>query len=128
VARPGRGAKQDYEYVRRGTRNLFVAVEPQGGHREVTVTARRTKVDFVEFVGSLLQTVYGGVRKLHLVLDNLNTHFRASFEEVLGPAAAAVMLQRCLACGQSFEVSPLLPRPTSGTRTGSKPLSRACGG
>ena len=34
----------------------------------------------------------------------------------------------CLACGQSFEVSPLLPRPTSGTRTGSKPLSKACGG
>lgn len=94
VARPGRGAKQDYEYVRRGTRNLFVAVEPQGGHREVTVTARRTKVDFVEFVGSLLQTVYVGVRKLHLVLDNLNTHFRASFEEVLGPAAAEVMLER----------------------------------
>lgn len=94
VARPGRGAKQDYEYVRRGTRNLFVAVEPQGGHREVTVTARRTKVDFVQFVGSLLQTVYVGVRKLHLVLDNLNTHFRASFQEVLGPAAAVVMLER----------------------------------
>src|ERR1035438_10581261 len=34
----------------------------------------------------------------------------------------------CLACGQSFEVFPLLPRPTSGTRTGSKPLSKACGG
>jgi hypothetical protein len=34
----------------------------------------------------------------------------------------------CLACGQSFEVSPLLPRPTSSTRTGSKPGSKACGG
>ena len=34
----------------------------------------------------------------------------------------------CLACGQSFEVSPLLPRPTSSTRTGSKPWSKACGG
>jgi hypothetical protein len=92
--RPGREAKQDYEYVRRGTRNLFVAVEPRGGHREVAVTARRTKVDFVGFVASLLQTAYASVRKLHLVLDNLNTHFRASFEEVLGPAAAAVLLAR----------------------------------
>jgi hypothetical protein len=35
---------------------------------------------------------------------------------------------KCLACGQSFEVSPPLPGPTSGTRTGSKPLSRTCGG
>ena len=34
----------------------------------------------------------------------------------------------CLACGQSFEVSPLLPRLTSSTRTGSKPGSKACGG
>ena len=33
----------------------------------------------------------------------------------------------CLACGQSFEVSPLLLRPTSGTPTGSKPWSRAYG-
>jgi hypothetical protein len=92
--RPGREAKQDYEYVRRGTRNLFVAVEPLGGHREVAVTARRTKVDFVGFVAGLLQTVYAGVRKVHLVLDNLNTHFRASFEEVLGVAPAAVLLNR----------------------------------
>jgi transposase len=35
---------------------------------------------------------------------------------------------QCRACGQSFEVAPLLPRPTSGTRTDSKPLSRVCGG
>ena len=34
----------------------------------------------------------------------------------------------CLACGQSFEVSPLLPRRTSSTRTGFKPWSKACGG
>jgi len=90
-AQPGQIAKQDYEYVRKGTRNLFVAVEPKGGHREVAVTARRTKADFVRFVEGLLQTVYAGVRKLHLVLDNLNTHFRASFEEVLGPTAATLL-------------------------------------
>jgi hypothetical protein len=93
-AQPGQIAKQDYEYVRKGTRNLFVAVEPKGGHREVAVTLRRTKVDFVQFVEGLLRTVYAGVRKLHLVLDNLNTHFRGSFEEVLGPTAAAALLER----------------------------------
>jgi hypothetical protein len=93
-AQPGQIAKQDYEYVRQGTRNLFVAVEPKGGHREVVVTARRTKADFVQFVGGLLRTVYAGVGKLHLVLDNLNTHFRASFEQVLGPVAAAALLER----------------------------------
>ena len=92
-AKPSQIAKQDYEYRRKGTRNLFVAVEPKGGHREVLVTARRTKVDFVRCVQGLLGTVYAGARKLHLVLDNLNTHFRASFEEVLG-AGAAPLLER----------------------------------
>jgi len=93
-ARPGKKAKQDYEYRRRGTCNIFLAVEPKGGRREASVTARRTKVDFVQFVGGLLTTAYAGVRKLHLVLDNLNTHFRSSFEEALGTAAAATLLER----------------------------------
>lgn len=90
-AKPGKVAKEDYEYRRKGTRNIFMAVEPKGGHREVAVTARRTKVDFVGFVQNLMNTVYVGARQVHLVLDNLNTHFRTSFEEVLGPAAASVL-------------------------------------
>lgn len=93
-AAPGQMAKEDYEYRRAGTRNLFVAVEPKGGRREVAVTHRRTKRDFVEFVQRLVQVVYAGARKIHLVLDNLNTHFRASFEEVMGMEAAGVFLSR----------------------------------
>ena len=91
AARPGQCAKQDYEYVRGGTRNIFMAVEPSGGHRETAVTARRTKSDFVHFVCGLLSGTYQHVAKLHLVLDNLNTHFRRSFEEVLGARADAVL-------------------------------------
>jgi hypothetical protein len=90
----GSPAKEDYEYTRKGTRNLFVAVEPKGGRREVSVTARRTKQDFVAFVLHLLQVVYGSAGKLHLVLDNLNTHFTKSFIEVLGEEKAAVVLER----------------------------------
>ena len=93
-ARPGTIAKQDYEYKRAGTCNLFVAVEPKGQRREVAVTARRAKVDFVAFVRQLAVGVYARARKLHLVLDNLNTHFRASFEAVLDPAAAVALLAR----------------------------------
>ena len=33
-------AKQDYEYTRNGTTNLFVAVEPKAGQRIVSVTER----------------------------------------------------------------------------------------
>ncbi|MFZ5555706.1 MAG: IS630 family transposase [Pseudomonadota bacterium] len=91
---PGVLAKQDYEYKRAGTCNLFVAVEPKGGRRVVEVTERRTKVDFVNFVCRLLSDVYAGARKVHFVLDNLNTHFRSSFEETLGHKAAAALLRR----------------------------------
>ena len=94
AAGPGQVAKQDYEYKRAGTRNLFVAVEPKAGHREVEVTCRRTKADFVAFVQFLALEVYAQARKIHLVLDNLNTHFRGSFEAVMGLEAATAFLAR----------------------------------
>jgi len=37
-ASPGQPAREDYEYRRAGTRNLFVAVEPKGGRRAVEMT------------------------------------------------------------------------------------------
>lgn len=91
---PRKPMKEDYEYKRAGTRNIFMAIEPKGGHRQVEVTARRTKSDFVKFVSHLVKKVYGGVQKIHFVLDNLNTHFRSSFEEVLGMKRATQLLKR----------------------------------
>jgi hypothetical protein len=87
-------AKNDYEYVRNGTTNLFVAVEPKAGRRIVSVTQRRAKVDFVTFIKELVMGVYVKARRIHLVLDNLNTHFRRCFVDVLGSRAAAKLLRR----------------------------------
>lgn len=86
--------KEDYEYTRRGTANLFVAVEPKAGLRKVLVTERRGKTDFVAFIEQLLSTTYKSVRRLHIVLDNLNTHFKKSFVDVMGPKRAAKLLRR----------------------------------
>jgi hypothetical protein len=94
AAQPGTAAKEDYEYRRAGTRNIFVAVEPKGGQRQIEVTARRTKVDFVGFLGRLVEKVYAGAEKIHVVLDNLNTHFRQSFVAVMGAEAATALLSR----------------------------------
>ena len=94
ASRPGPIAKEDYEDKRAGTRNIFVAVEPKGHHREVAVTARRAKPDFVAVVQRLVEEVYEQASTVHLVLDNLNTHFRASFEDVLGVSAARRLLRR----------------------------------
>lgn len=94
--RPGMPVRQDYEYVRAGTCNLFVAVEPKGGRRTVLVTDRRAKPDFVAFVQYLLEQVYVTAHRVHLVMDNLNTHFRKCFEDVLGVKAAKALLRRVI--------------------------------
>ena len=92
--KPGRLRREDYEYVRRGTTNLFVAVEPKAGRRQVVITTRRGKADFVAFVQKLLSTTYKSVRRLHLVVDNLNTHFAKSFVDALGKREATKLLRR----------------------------------
>lgn len=86
--------KHDYEYTRNGTTNLFVAVEPKAGQRIVSVTDHRGKADFVAFIQELLVGTYAKARRVHLVLDNLNTHFKKCFDDVLGERAAAKLLRR----------------------------------
>jgi hypothetical protein len=91
---PGQPVREDYEYVRAGTCNIFVAVEPRAGQRITQVTARRGKVDFVRFAQYLITQVYRSARRIHFVLDNLNTHFPKCFVETLGPRAAHRLLRR----------------------------------
>ena len=67
-AGPGAPIKEDYEYRRAGTRNIFLAVEPKGGHRQAEVTARRTKPDFMQFIVRLVEKVYAGAQKIHLAM------------------------------------------------------------
>jgi hypothetical protein len=90
--KPGRTARVEYE--RRGTRNLFIAVEPLAGWRQVQVTRQRKKEDFVQFIAQLLQGRYRHVQRLHLVLDNLNIHFAKVFRAVLGAKRAEKLLCR----------------------------------
>ena len=98
-AQPGRPARQDYEYRREGTRNLFLACEPLAGWRHVAVTERRTMQDFAHQMRWLVDEAYPEAQVVRLVLDNLNTHRTASLYETFpacgGPAhrpAAGVSL------------------------------------
>ncbi|OGG73177.1 transposase [Candidatus Kaiserbacteria bacterium RIFCSPLOWO2_01_FULL_53_17] len=84
----------DYEYRRNGTRNIFCAVEPKGGRRRIAVTKRRTKQDFAHFVRELTDTNYAAARIVHIVCDNLNTHFPPSFYETFEKDEADRILSR----------------------------------
>ena len=93
-ARPGDIAKYDSEYERRGTANVFMAVEPLAGKRTVQVTDQRTRTDWAWFVRYLLLTVYPQAAVLVLVMDNLNTHGIASLYEAFDPVTARALAAR----------------------------------
>lgn len=86
--KPGRVRRQDSEYQREGTANIFCAFEPLGGRRRLRVTARRTARDFARFLAHLVEKVYPHADKVVLILDNLNTHSPACLYEVFPPERA----------------------------------------
>jgi hypothetical protein len=92
-AAPGKPAKQDYEYRRCGTCSIFVAVEPAAGKRFVQARRHRTRIDFACFVRDLLKR-YPHACRIHLVLDNLNTHNATSLIECFGVQGAKPLLKR----------------------------------
>ena len=87
-AKPGRPRREDYEYQRGGTRNLFLTCEPRRGWRHVAITRQRTMQDFAQQMRWLVDEAYPDVPVIRLVLDNLNTHRMASLYETF-PAAEA---------------------------------------
>lgn len=92
--RPGRAQRYDYEYERKGTANIFVAIEPLAGWRRVTVTARRTKLDFAVQMKYLVDERYPEAKKVRVVLDNLNTHNLATLYEAFPPPEAQRIRRR----------------------------------
>jgi hypothetical protein len=93
-AAPGRVECHDYEYVRQGTANLFMLVEPLAGRRHVDVTSRRTKRDFAGQMRELIDVHYPDADKVTLVMDNLNTHRLSCLYEALTPAEARRIIQK----------------------------------
>jgi len=93
-AAPGRAAREDYEYVRNGTVNLFMMFEPLAGRRHVRITDRRTKIDFAEAIKELADERYPDAEKIVLVMDNLNTHSPASLYEAFDPCEARRLAEK----------------------------------
>lgn len=85
---PGQPRREDHEYKRQGTRNLFVFIEPKAGQRHLLVTQQRTKQDFAQVMRYLVDVLYPEVECIDLVLDNLNTHHYHSLVQAFGKAEA----------------------------------------
>jgi hypothetical protein len=87
-ARPGDAAREDYEYTREGTANIFLLVEPLTGRRHLTVTERRTRIDFARPMKHLCDALDPEAEVIGVVLDNLDTHGPASLSEAFPPEEA----------------------------------------
>lgn len=93
-AAPGRVECRDYEYVRNGTANLFMLVEPLRGWRNVNVTSRRTKLDFAGQMKELVDVHYPKAKKITLVMDNLNTHRMSCLYVAFTPEEARRIIEK----------------------------------
>jgi len=94
AAHRGQGRKQDAEYRRAGTANIFLWVEPLAGRRGVKVTDRRCNVDFAELLRDLSAVLSPPAKTLVLVGDNLNTHGPHCWYDRFAPGEARPLAQR----------------------------------
>lgn len=93
-AKPGQKARQDYEYERNGTANLFMLFAPLEGFRHVKVTDRRTALDYAQVLKDLSDTHFPKAKKIVLVQDNLSTHKQASLYEAFPAKEARRLVER----------------------------------
>ena len=91
---PGQPRRQDYEYRRAGTRNIFLTCEPLAGWRHVAITERRAMADFAHQMRWLVDEAYPDAPVVRVVLDNLNTHRMASLYETFPAAEARRIVRR----------------------------------
>jgi hypothetical protein len=92
-AMPGREARRDNEYERRGIANVFCAVEPKAGRHFTFVTPNRSGFEFAR-VAVTLAMAYPEAKTVHLVLDNLNIHSRKALADAFGAEMAEEVWDR----------------------------------
>lgn len=93
AAAPGREARRDSEYERRGTANVFCAVEPKAGRHFTFATPDRSGIEFAQVIFKLAME-YSEASTVHLVLDNLNIHRRKSLTDLLGQETGGELWDR----------------------------------
>lgn len=92
--KPGSEKKQDYEYSRNGTCNIFMVTEPLKGKRYVEITHRKTKKEWAMFIRAISDQLYPEAVQINLVMDNLNTHSTGALYEAFPAHEAKRLAER----------------------------------
>jgi hypothetical protein len=86
--KPGRQKRVDYDYIRYGVANVFLANEPLRGNRHTSVNNTRNRIDWSTFIKRIADDWYRDAKKITLVMDNLSTHSAAALYDTFPPAEA----------------------------------------
>lgn len=86
--KPGRERRVDYDYIRYGVANIFLANEPLVGNRHTEVKKTKTKTDWSMFIKMICDVWYKKAKKITLVMDNLSTHSAAALYDTFAPEEA----------------------------------------
>jgi hypothetical protein len=92
-ALPGREARRDSEYERRGTASVFCVVEPKAGRHFTFAAPDRSGLEFAK-VAFEIATQYMRAETIHVVMDNLNIHRRKSLTDLLGTEVGSEIWDR----------------------------------
>jgi hypothetical protein len=76
--RPGQPVRREFEYIRHGVTNLLGALDVKTGDAFGSFCQHRGRVEFVEFLDLLAAQHPRG--PVHMILDNLNTHYGPEVE------------------------------------------------
>ena len=91
--KPGNERRVDYEYIRHGMVNIFMANEPLKGSRIVEVTKTKTKNDWAHFMKKVSES-YPDADRICIVMDNFKTHNASAFYETFAPEEARILRER----------------------------------
>jgi hypothetical protein len=86
--KPGNEERVDYEYIRLGVVNIFMANEPLKRKRFVKATAFKTKKDWVLLVKKIADDWKPMDKKITLVMDIFKIHAASAFYEIFEPEEA----------------------------------------
>ncbi len=92
--KPGIEARVDYEYIRHGVVNVFMANEPLRGKRYTQITELKTKKEWALFMKMIATKHYPKADKITLVMDNYGTHSPGAFYETFEPKEAKKLWDR----------------------------------
>jgi hypothetical protein len=86
--------RYDHQYAHNGRSNLFMIFAPHLGWRHVKVSEQRTARDFAYCMRDLVDVHFPEAETIRLVVDNLNTHGKASLYAHFPPAEAQRIARR----------------------------------